>query len=326
MKKALILITAVANLLILDAVQARSPLSLESTYLGDGWFRYTFSVADDPFFVFLDVNGFSVSHPSIVERGPNPVGWTNNPAEGFWGYTVASPGARTLPYGASFLVRSGETHFKRGGIATLTMAISTIGGYHGMPPSGVLAAFWPAPVLVPCPASEADGSSTNLLVTCDLLTLPDIRITGLQNTGETIHGVSYEFSAENTVRLEGSRDMVTWTNIAYIHGISNVTTWTTNRALNDFGNFFRLRLIDYGHVTNLPPLAAVKRNGAAASSTVVRLDEVSADRQSFRDEFVQLQESEHGPHCPQYGVYPSPTHHGSKQLIPQRFSHNVRLL
>jgi hypothetical protein len=255
LKKALLQITAVANCLMAVVVCARSPLSVESTYLGGGWFRYTFVVVDDPFFVFFDVNSFQFSHPSVVERGPNPAGWTNNPAAGLWEFTGASPGAQTLPYTASFLVRSSETHFKRGGIATLRMTFSTIGGYHGIPASGVVASYWPAPILVPCPANEADGSSTNLLVTDDRLTVPDIRITGLPRMGETIHGISYEFSAENTVRLEGSRDLVAWTNIAYIHGVSNVTTWTTNRALNGFGNFFRVRLIDYGHATSLPPLS-----------------------------------------------------------------------
>lgn len=263
LKKALLLVTAIANLLAVAAAQARSPLSMQSTYLGGGWFRYTVGVVDDPFFLFLDVNGFQFSHPSIVERGPNPAGWTNNPATGFWGFAGASPGNQTLPYAASFLVRSSETHYKRGGFASLSMNFSTLGGYHGIPASGLVSGFWPAPVLVPCPANEADGSSTNLLVTDDNLALPDIRITELARTGETIRGVSYEFSAENTVRLEGSRDLVTWTNIAYIYGVSNVTTWTTNRALNEFGNFFRVRLIDYGHVTSLPPLSSTGGTGTA---------------------------------------------------------------
>ena len=257
MKKALLLVSVVANLLIVGAVRARSPVSLESTYLGGGWFRYTVGVVDDPFFHFLDVNAFGFSHPSLIEYGTNPSGWTNGPTIGSWDFAGPSPGSQTRPYSASFLVRSSETHFKRSGSAALLFTLSTIGGYHGIPETGTVGGFWNAPVLVPCPASEADGSSTNLLVTCDSLTLPDIRITGLQRTAETIRGVSYEFSAENTVRLEGSRDLVMWTNIAYIHGNNGVTTWTTNRALNDFGNFFRLRLIDYGHAVNLPPLSAL---------------------------------------------------------------------
>ncbi len=274
-KKAWLLILA-AGSLVTSPVSARSPLSMESTYLGGGWFRYTVRVVDDPFFLFLDVNGFLFSHPSILERGPNPAGWTNNAAAGLWGYAGPSPGGQTLPYNASFLVRSSETHFKRGGIATLSMTFSTIGGYHGLPASGIVGGFWYAPVLVPCPANEADGSSTNLLVTCDSLTLPDIRMIGLQRTEEIIHGVSYEFSAENTVRLEGSRDLVTWTNVAYIHGVSNVTTWTTNRALNDFGNFFRVRLIDYGHAVNLPPLTFT--GGTDATTLAGTYEPVGSDQ------------------------------------------------
>jgi len=326
MKKALLLLlTAAVNLMIVGAVRARSPLSMESTYLGGGWFRYTVAVVDDPFFVFLDVNGFLSPHPSI-EYGPNPAGWTNNPVAGFWGFAGPSPGSQTLPYRASFLARSSETHFKRGGIATLFMTFSTIGGYHGIPASGIVGGFWYAPVLVPCPASEADGSSTNFLAICDSLALPDIRITGLQRTGETIHGVSYEFSAENTVRLEGTRDLTTWTNIAYIHGVSNVTTWTTNRALNDFGSFFRVRLIDYGHATNLPPLGALHKSGTGTPSATIRLEDVLADRQSLHYELVQLQGDEHRPHDAQNGVNPFPTQHPSDKAIWDGILHDVRFL
>lgn len=326
MKKATFLVAAVASLLMAGAIHARSPLSMESTYLGGGWFRYTVGVVDDPFFEFLDVNGFLLSHPSIVERGPNPTGWTNNPAAGFWGFAGASPGVQTLPYRASFLVRSSETHFKRGDIATLSMTFSTIGGYHGLPASGIVGGFWYPPVLIPCPANEADGSSTNLLVTCDSLTLLDIRITGLQRTGETIHGLSYEFSAENTVRLEGSRDLARWTNVAYIHGVSNVTTWTTNRALNDFGNFFRLRLIDYGHITNLPPLSAVGRSSPAVPSATVQLENALANRQSLHYEFVQLQGDQHRPNEAENRVNPFPARDPSEEAVSLGFFHNIRVL
>ena len=47
MKKALLLVIAVANLVIVGALHARSPLSMESTSLGGGWFRYTVEVVDD---------------------------------------------------------------------------------------------------------------------------------------------------------------------------------------------------------------------------------------------------------------------------------------
>ena len=238
------------------AVSARRFLFLESAYVGDGWFRYTISAPDDPYFLFVDVGAISIYEPgmSVLELGPPPPRWTNNPStepavtwvsEDINGWNV-----RQRPYSTSFLLNG--TYSSRRGTATLIFSLATITGWNEWGPivSGNIAGYWNSNVLVP---GAPDGSGTNLLTSLPG-DLPDPLMAELLRTGKQITGIAYDYPNTNTMRLEGSRDMKVWTNIAYIFGAPGRTTWTSSSPLNDFGNFFRVLLVAEGHATVLPPL------------------------------------------------------------------------
>jgi hypothetical protein len=240
----------------------RSPVAFESRYLGDGWFEYSASTTDDPFFLFLDLPGVLVHFGDVIEAGPLPARWTNTFTTSLnsWNFEGIGLGDQIRPYRATFRLRSSHTTFKRmpaGGVVVMSLAIA--GGYHGYLASANIAGYWIPDALVPCPPEEADGSVTNLLVWCPMINgLPEPRLTGVVRDGDEQVGVEFEYPGPSTVRLEGSRDFRAWTNIAYIHGQSGAATWTTNVSLAAYGNFFRLRLVAEGHATNLPPLNSPK--------------------------------------------------------------------
>src|SRR5882672_4951089 len=66
---------------------ARHQVEVESTYLGDGRFRYQFRSVDDPFFAYFDLASLSVPTTNRVEYGPTPSGWivtTNSGDSAAW--------------------------------------------------------------------------------------------------------------------------------------------------------------------------------------------------------------------------------------------------
>jgi hypothetical protein len=254
MKRLLVLLVVAGH--ALTNLCAREILSVSSTYLGDGWFSYTTHTLDDPFFLFFDQTGFSLNDSGGLEQGPNPPGWTNASPQsvGSWYFTGSGLGDQVRPYAASFLVHSSETSFKRAHPgAVLLMSLSMVEGYHGNLASANIVGYWNLDVLVPCPPEQADGSSTNLIVSLPNA-LPDIQISGLILTNGRPFGISYDYPEENTVRLQGTRDFNAWTRIAYIYGSAGTTAWITNQPLDGFGNYFQVQLVAEGHATNLPPL------------------------------------------------------------------------
>ena len=162
-------------------------------------------------------------------------------------------------------MQSGLTNFRRRTLgATLIISLGTVGAYHGQPEALEVTGFWNADVLVPCAPGDADGSSTNLLAVGPFEGLADIRIVELLRQGDSVMGVRYDYAETNTVRLEASRDMLSWTNVAYIYGGRPSTSWTNNTPLNSYGNYFRLRLVAEGHAPSVPPLSAAAVFNAAS--------------------------------------------------------------
>jgi hypothetical protein len=245
MKAKLILIVLTALLQVWPAA-GRNFCELESTYMGEGWFRYRLKSLPDPIFSQVDLTAFvPSSFTNLVESGPLPDNWNN---AWYFDFTVS----QIRPYEVVFSARSSERHFKR---ESGTIGISLVfAAPFCAPPfcEPEVSGFFSLPCLVPCPADQADGSATNLLSTIELV--PDVRIDKLILHDGAVLGLTYSWVQLSTVRLEGSRDLVGWTNIAYIWGSPPSTTWTTNIPLNEFGIFFRLALVGAGHLTNLPPL------------------------------------------------------------------------
>ena len=252
-----------AALLATPATHARHQVELESTYLGDGWFQYRLRAPDDPFFIFFDLTGLIVPFPGYTERVPDAPDWSSTiQGEPDWPETTINwsypdcghVACQTRPYERVFLARSDKRHFKRRQNAVVLMSLAMVGGYHGPYTTLNMVGYANINGLFPCDPHEADGSATNLLERLELINLPDPQIGTLIRTGTEIRGITFDYDEPSTVRLEATRDFGRWTNVAYIYGNAGTTSWTTNLALNQFGDFFRLRLIAEGHASSLPPL------------------------------------------------------------------------
>ena len=245
------------------AADARYHVELESTYLGNGWFRYRLQSQEDPFFLFHDVGYLGLEFPGFAEFASDPPNWasTNRPAIGqdpdHIGWQVEDCGhvaCQTQPYERVFFARSDKQHFRQIENAFVGTSFSLVGGYHGWATTINLVAALHMRALAPCDAHQTNGSATNVLHRFAIITLPDPKIKALVYAGHDVHGVTFDYPEASTVRLEATRDFRNWTNIAYIYGIKGETTWSTNTSLKSFGEFFRLRLIAEGHALTLPPL------------------------------------------------------------------------
>jgi hypothetical protein len=258
---------------IVYSSSARNFAELESTYLGDGWFQYRFKTLVDPFFTSVDVGGLHLmSFTNRVEYGAAPANCTNginaaiNTADFYYDQTLP----QERPYEKTFLVRSSERHFKRAREALFTMSLTIYEMYSGPYFSVNIVGYATMTNLVPCSAEEADGSPTNLISIIELI--KDPKIDELIMIGNSARGVRYSCGSDSTVRLEASRDLINWTNVAYIYGSQGSTTWTTNKSLNGYGNIFRLALLANIHVTNLPPVGertiSLARNTTSVNTSV----------------------------------------------------------
>jgi len=94
-----------------------------------------------------------------------------------------------------------------------------------------------------------------------------------------ISGIQFYHDDYATYVLEASSDLVTWSRKAYLYGDPGTTTWM-NANLSQWGRFFRLGYVAYGHLpfTGLPPLdvgpalarkTSIKRTTIAAPTAVL---------------------------------------------------------
>lgn len=219
----------------------------------------------DPFFVSADITQFSVTpFTNRAELGAPPQdwiasSWATNTNWVSWSYTPGTPQVR--PYEREFVVRSANQTYRVASNASLVASLVLNSDLFG---KGIfsdnMVALGTLPCIQPCPPAQADGSPPDY--TCLWKIIDDILLDRLVMTNESVHGITFTWDNKSTVRLQGTSNHVHWTNVAYVYGNPGTTTWTTNAALNGFGNFFRIQLISIGeHVTNLPPLSA------SASST-----------------------------------------------------------
>lgn len=243
-----------------SGANATTFLRLQSTCLGDGWFQYQMSVLNDPFFTEADVVGFGVNFTNQINQGALPAGWVV--AQGGGANWEATNSYSSRPYELTFLARSSETSYRLGVATNWDGAVVLLSLYltefNPLNLSGVFSAnivgYALMPCLIPCGPGEADGSPTNIVY--DLKLLPDVTLNQLIQTNGQIYGVDFTWDAESTFVLQGTTDLNIWTNIAYIWSYPPETVWTTNAALNAYGQFFRVALVADGHSTNLPPLTS----------------------------------------------------------------------
>ena len=235
-------------------------LTLQSTYLGDGWFQYQMNVLNDPFFTAVQISGFGVNFTNQIDQGNLPSDWnaySNGVAN--WSGPDNYP---SRPYELTYLVRSSETSYRLalntnydGAIVLFSLFLSEdCPGVADGIVSANLVGYAQLPCLVPCSPEEADGSPTNYVY--DLKFLPDIAINRLIQTNGDIYGVDFTWESDSTFVLQGTADLSNWTNITYLWSYPPETVWTTNVPLNTRGLFFRVALVADGYQTNLPPLTS----------------------------------------------------------------------
>jgi hypothetical protein len=244
-------------------------VELESTYLGEGWFRYRLRSIDDPFFLYFNMTFLTAAFPKFSEFTSVSNGWSSlhytnhtGPRVG-WEYSYDWPG-QSRPYERVFFARTEHRSFKRGPYAQIGMSLSFLGGYHGYLATHNIVGFMPLHALVPCPPDEADGSPTNLLERFTVIDLPEIRIDDLVRSGSNIIGFSFTYPEESTVLLQGSRDFQTWTNVGYVYGNAGTTTFQSGTVLNPYGNFFRVLLAAEGHASLLTNAAGTRLSKSVA--------------------------------------------------------------
>ena len=256
------LIPAFLLLALLGTAKATTFLTLQSTYLGDGWFQYQMNVMNDPFFTMVDIGGFEVSFTNEIDQSTSSTNYAYNGSDGSyagWALTNWPPTGR--PYTETFLLRSSETSWKlqtdnpnpSGPGAIIDGGLSW---NEAIAPSELNGGLFFAGMacLVPCSPEEADGSPTNYTYVLKLV--PDVALNGLIQTNGNVFGVDFTWNYDSTFLLQGSTDLNDWTNIAYIWSYPPETVWTTNTPLNNYGQFFRVELVADGYSTNLPPLAS----------------------------------------------------------------------
>ncbi len=254
------------------SARATTFLTLQSTYLGNGWFQYQMNVMDDPFFTEADITGFNVNFTNQINQIGDGTNWSytgSDQSYSEWSFTNGIP---ARPYSVTFLMQSSETSWRTatnlydGAVVLMSLYLTDFNPLlDGDVVSRNIVGYANMACLVPCDPADADGSPTNFLYTLKLL--PDVNINNLIQTNGGVYGVDFDWAYTNTFVLQGTSNFVDWTNIAYIWSYPPETTWTTNVSLLNYGEFFRLELVADGYDTNLPPLgdAVAPRSSMAAN-------------------------------------------------------------
>lgn len=242
-----------------EPVGATTFLTLQSTYLGDGWFQYQMNVLNDPFFTSAWITGIELNFTNQIDSSTTSTNiyndsWTNGYSSWTWTNNNINP---VRPYTETFLLRSSETSYRLGPATNYAgglVGLSIVESSYGPDPGQGFGGFAQVACLRPCPPEEADGSPTNY--TFGLKLLPDIIINQLIQTNGEVYGVDFTWPGQSTFVLQGTADLNNWTNITYLWSYSPETVWTTNVPLNTYGPFYRVVLVANGYATNLPPLTS----------------------------------------------------------------------
>jgi hypothetical protein len=264
------------SMMVLRCSLATTFLEFDSSYLGDGWFQYRMQVMNDPFFSAVTIPQLYFHFTNQIDGTASSSDWTNSSDGGSvsdWYSDLNNP---SRPYQNVFLMRSAQTSYRLASFDHTNSAATAILelSYRDFAPyyiSGQASVFGYAnlPGLIPCDPEAADGSPTNYSFALKLL--PDISIQQLFQSNGVVNGIKFSWDYESTLLLQGSADMKSWTNIAYLWSYPPETTWTTNISLTAFGNFFRVELVANGQGTNLPPLnmAGVQNRSVKEKNSLV---------------------------------------------------------
>ncbi len=218
------------------------------------------NVQDDPFFTYANISDLVVNFTNQIDQSVDSTDWvceTTNAPLSDWSFDGAS---QSRPFDVTYLMQSSKTSYCLGTVtnfdgALVIFSLEFSSFYPGESTGAFsqnVVGYAAMPCLIPCDPDQADGSPTNFVY--DLKLVPDVEINGLVQTNGNIYGVDFSWNSPSTFVFQGSTDLLNWTNIAYIFSTPPETTWTTNDALNTYGQFFRVALVADGYSTNLPPI------------------------------------------------------------------------
>ena len=221
------------------SAEARNFVSVKSSYLGDGWFSYQVRMEPNPFFTtqimaFANANPFS----SRIDFNMPPEGWsadTNGNTLNWTKNDQQEPHA--LPLEFTMVGRSSLSGFRtETNSFTIGFLLWVHDGLQYPLVSDNFAGYAQLPALVPCDPSESDGSPLEMASGCEFL--PDPKVVELGSDF-----LRYSWPNTNTVVIEASHDLQTWSNLAQTIGYGGTTTWTTAQSLGTFGRYFRVGLV-----------------------------------------------------------------------------------
>ena len=239
--------------------EARNFVSVKSSYLGDGWFSYEVRMEPNPFFS-TQIMAFAGTYPfsGRIDSTLPPEGWTagTNSEELSWTKNNQTE-PHALPFEFTMVGRSSSSGFRT---ETNTFRIGFLlwlyDGFQSPLVSENIAGYATLPVLVPCDPYESDGSPLEIFSGYEFL--PDPQVVELGSDF-----LRYSWPNTNTVVIEASHDLHSWSNLAQTVGHGGTTTWSAVQSLGTFGRYFRVGLVatralpEKAIVPATPPLTSV---------------------------------------------------------------------
>lgn len=148
-----------------------------------------------------------------------------------------------LPYEFTMMARSTSSGYRTETNFSIAFLLWINGWLQSPLLSRNIAGYVRLPALVPCAPSESDGTPPELFSSYEFF--PDPQVVGMNE-----HSLSYSWPNTNTVVIEASHDMQSWSNIAQTVGYGGTTTWHSAQSINEFGNCFRVGLVAMRALTN----------------------------------------------------------------------------
>ncbi|HQQ92036.1 MAG TPA: hypothetical protein PLU38_09245, partial [Kiritimatiellia bacterium] len=117
---------------------------------------------------------------------------------------------------------------------------SLIGGRILMPD---MVYYYSLSALVPCPASEADGSPPVHSKTFEMFS--SLKIEAFYSKNRRPHGLKVRYNCSDYIAAVKARRTLSdeWTEVARFTGTSELTTWIADQPLAAYGNFFCVALV-----------------------------------------------------------------------------------
>ncbi len=173
-----------------------------------------------------------------IDANTPPAGWTESPETDtfLWGKDDQLV-AHNLPFEMTMIARSSSSGFRTETNFFVAYALWLQGW---IAPSGLLSqnivGYVKLPALVPCEPAEADGSPEELIASYEMFPDPEI----VEMGGDFLR---YFWPSSNTVVIEASYDLESWSDVVQMVGHGGTTTWNSAQSLDVFGSYFRIGLI-----------------------------------------------------------------------------------